>query len=77
VGVSILNSVGVPGSRLFLAAVGAAGLTYYALVRLRRELWRRDSGWSAIALLQSGAVRPPGLPPLKTRACAGGGIRIR
>jgi hypothetical protein len=51
VGVSILNSVGVPGSRLFLAAVGVAGLAYYALVRLRRELWRRDAGWSAIALL--------------------------
>ena len=32
VGVSILNSVGVPGSRLFLAVVGVVGLGYYALI---------------------------------------------
>jgi hypothetical protein len=42
VGVSILNSVGVPGSRLFLLGVGVAGISYYALVRVRRELWRRE-----------------------------------
>ena len=54
VGVSILNSVGVPGSRLFLAGVGAPGVTYYALVRLRRELWRRERArWSPIALVES------------------------
>ncbi len=42
VGVSILNSVGVPGSRLFLVGVGVAGISYYGLVRFRRELWRRE-----------------------------------
>jgi hypothetical protein len=41
VGVSILNSVGVPGSRLFLVAVGALGLGYYSVVRSRRQLWQR------------------------------------
>lgn len=40
VGVSILNSVGVAGSRLFLAAVGVAGVVYYGMVRLRRAGWR-------------------------------------
>jgi hypothetical protein len=53
VGVSILNSVGVPGSRLFLAGVGVAGVTYYTLVRLRRELWRRERAWTPIALVES------------------------
>jgi hypothetical protein len=41
VGVSILNSVGVPGSRLFLVGVGALGLAYYGLVRSRRQVWQR------------------------------------
>ena len=35
VGVSILNSVGMPGSRLFLVAVGMVGLGYYRLVLAR------------------------------------------
>lgn len=43
VGVSILNSVGVPGSRLFLAGVGVAGIGTYGLVRLRWRLWRAES----------------------------------
>ena len=42
VGMSILNSVGAPGSRLFLVGVGAMGLTYYGLVRLARQRWSRS-----------------------------------
>jgi hypothetical protein len=46
VGVSILNSVRVPHSRLFLLLVGLLGLTYYGLIRLRRQLLERDRGWA-------------------------------
>jgi hypothetical protein len=53
VGVSILNSVGVPGSRLFLLGVGVAGIGYYALVRLRRQLWRRERAFVPMALVRS------------------------
>ena len=53
VGVSILNSVGVPGSRLFLVVVGIAGLTYYGLVRLRQQLWRRERAFVPMALVES------------------------
>jgi hypothetical protein len=52
VGVSILNSVGVPGSRLFLVGVGVVGISYYGLVKLRQELWRRPTA-AAVALVKS------------------------
>jgi hypothetical protein len=48
VGVSILNSVGVAGSRMFLVLVGLLGLSYYGLVRVRRDRWRRTRAWSPV-----------------------------
>jgi hypothetical protein len=44
--VSVLNSVGVPGSRVFLTGVAIAGIGVYCMVRLRCAPARRPPAWT-------------------------------
>ena len=56
VGVSILNSVGMPGSRLFLVVVGIIGLGYYRLVLARSDQLARGAVAALAILLMAPSV---------------------